>query len=143
VALSALRARVQVEKVLGQEGVDERIADVRGLGACRERGQAVAGPVVLDRHSGRPGEHVDRLRERDRGDPEERDDPVHPPVDGSCIRRGAILEAEGTECVPDRVAHGCPHLEARVVRGDPERLEQEPGEREEEEAPRKNQSPRR
>ena len=120
--------------MLGREGVDEGIADVRGLRAGGDRREAVARPVVLDRHPRRAGEHVDSLREGDRRDPEERDDAVHPPVDGARVRGRPVLEAEGTECVPDRVAHGCPHLEARVVRGDAKRLEQEPGEREEEEA---------
>jgi hypothetical protein len=59
---------------------------------------------------------------------------VYPPIDRARVCRGAVLEADGTEGVPDRVAHWRPHLEARIVRGDPKRLEQEPGERKEEEA---------
>ena len=63
---------------------------------------------------------------------------MHPPVDGARVGRGSVLESDRPEGVADRVADGRPHLEARVVGGDPKRLEQEAGQREEEEAAEEN-----
>ena len=134
VALAALRAGVQVQQVLGRERVDRGVADLLGLRVGREGQKRLAGAVVLGGDAGRPGQHVHRLRERDRRDPEEREDAVHPPGHRPGRFRCAALEAESDERLPGEPAERRPHLEARVVRGDPERLEEEAGKREEEEA---------
>ena len=135
VALAALRARIQVEQVLGRKRVDGRVADLLGLGVRRQRQERVAGAVVLGGDAGGPREHVHSLRERDRGDPEEGEDAMHPPRHRSRGVGGAVVEPDRDERLPDEPAERRPHLEARVVRSDPEGLEQEAGEREEEEAP--------
>ena len=102
-----------------------------GLASGRGK-RALPGALVLDGHAGRPGQHVHRLRERDRGDPEEREDAVHPPGHRAG-GLGVALEARRDERLADEPAERRPYLEGRVVGGDAEGLEQEAGEREEEE----------
>jgi hypothetical protein len=138
VALAALRARVEVEEVLGGERVDERVADVGRLGACGERREPVARALVLYGHADGTHEHMHGLRERDGGDPEEREDTVHPPVREAGVVCRLAVEAQVDEGLPHEPADRRPDLEIRVVCGYAEGLEEEAGQREEEETPEEN-----
>jgi hypothetical protein len=133
VALAALRARVEVDEVLPGEIADEGVADFLRLRVSGYGGELLAGGVVAEGDPGGPGEHVNRLRERDRGHEPERDDAVHPPLDVAGVVCRRPIQAEVHQTLPGQPADRRPHLEVRVVSGDAERLEEEAGEREEEE----------
>ena len=58
---------------------------------------------------------------------------MHPPVREAGVVCGLPVEADGDEPLADEPADRRPHLEDGIVCRDPERLEQEAGQREEEE----------
>ena len=132
VALAALRAGVEVEQVARREIGDPLVADLVRLRVLGQRHEAPTGLRVLDGDAGRARQHVDGLRERDGRDERERHDPVQPPVDS--VRRlcGVPVEADVDEALADDPPDRRPGLERRIGLGDPERLEQEAGQREEE-----------
>ena len=134
VALPALRAGVEVDEVLPGEVGDEPVADLLRLGVLGQRQEPVAGAVVLERDVGRARDHVHGLRERDRGDEGERHDAVHPPLDEVRGLRRVARRGRGRGSPARRASRsGDQASKLGVELGDPERLEQEAGQREEEE----------
>ena len=132
VALTAFRARVEVDEVPRREGGDRRVADVLGLRVGRQRSQALTGLLVPKRHARGAGKHVDGLRERDRRHEPERDNAVDPPLDEPRVVGSLAREPDGAEGVADEPADRRPDLDGRAIHGDAERLEQEAGQGQEE-----------
>ena len=138
VALAALRAGVEVEQVLGRERVDG--ARSRPPPASRLPGAAASALPArssLTRDARRAGEHVHRLRERDRGDPEERERRRAPTTSTARGRLGRAVRRSRRRrnACADAASRTAPRSRSDgFVGGDAERLEQEAGEREEEQA---------